>query len=117
MAGIQTGLTDAQLLASQLKAHELAGMNSSASEIDGSVNLAHPSLNNFLFKAEEALKSISILVNSDSTGNGNDEWVYFFSQWLGIKYPKYTVRYRVWDETTKNYLAPVSMNTGRHLYS
>ena len=34
MAGIQTGLTDAQLLASQLKAHELAGMNSSASEID-----------------------------------------------------------------------------------
>ena len=37
MGGIQTGLTDAQLLASQLKAHELAGMNSSASEIDNMV--------------------------------------------------------------------------------
>ena len=37
MGGIQTGLTDAQLLASQLKAHELAGMASSASEIDNIV--------------------------------------------------------------------------------
>ena len=37
MGGIQTGLTDAQLLASQLKAHELTGMNSSASEIDNIV--------------------------------------------------------------------------------
>ena len=37
MSGIQTGLTDAELLASQLKAHELAGMASSASEIDNIV--------------------------------------------------------------------------------
>lgn len=37
MGGIQTGLTDAQLLASQLKAHELTGMKSSASEIDNMV--------------------------------------------------------------------------------
>lgn len=37
MAGIQTGLTDAQLLASQLKAHELTGMSSSASEIDNTI--------------------------------------------------------------------------------
>lgn len=112
--GLDAALTTAGKTTAEYidKIVDLTGMNSSASEIDGSVNLAHPSLNNFLFKAEEALKSISILVNSDSTGNGNDEWVYFFSQWLGIKYPKYTVRYRVWDETTKNYLAPISMNTG-----
>lgn len=38
MAGIQTGLTDAELLASQLKAHELVGLKASVSEINGSVS-------------------------------------------------------------------------------
>ena len=37
MGGIQTGLTDAELLASQLKAHELVGLQASASEIDNSI--------------------------------------------------------------------------------
>ena len=50
MAGIQTGLTDAQLLASQLKAHELAGMNSSASEIDESV--LNTKVINYEYKSE-----------------------------------------------------------------
>ena len=40
MAGIQTGLTDAELLASQLKAHELVGLKASASEVDAVVGSA-----------------------------------------------------------------------------
>ena len=38
MGGIQTGLTDAQLLASQLKAHDLVGLTASASEINYSID-------------------------------------------------------------------------------
>jgi hypothetical protein len=90
---------------------KITGLQATAAEIDNGV-FAHPALGNFLFHAEQATSSMAILVNSDSTGNGNDEWVYFFAQWLTTKYPKFTIRYRIWDEGTNAYLAPVSMNTG-----
>lgn len=96
----------------EFKLNELSKVKSSASEIDGSVNLAHPSLNNFLWQVSDKTRSVSILVNSDSTGNSNNEWVYLFGQWLAEKYPEYTVRYRIWNDTTNNYDTPESLNVG-----
>ena len=78
MAGIQTGLTDAQLLASQLKAHELAGMNSSASEIDAvAKNSNEP---NFLFDDSISFygeQTIVLLGDSLTAKNGSTTSTYY----------------------------------------
>ena len=88
------------------------GMQSNGSQIDESVNLAHPSLNHFLSKIERKDDNISIFVNGDSTGDASDEWVYYFAEWLFATYPEYTVRYRDWNNTTNVYEAFVTIGTG-----
>ena len=95
---------------------KINGLEASASEIDGSVNLAHPSLNNILIKLEDATANVSILVNSDSTGDAFDEWVRYFSDWLAVAYPKFTVRYRFWNDTTQTYNDVSVRNTGTTAY-
>lgn len=95
----------------------LKGINSSASEIDGSVNLAHPSLNSFLNQVNRNERHVSIFINSDSTGNGNDEWVYYFSEWLALKYPEYSVRYRIWNDISNSYESPIIINIGTGIYN
>lgn len=39
----------------------------------------------------------------DSTGNGNDEWVYLLGLRLAARYGLHTVGYRVWDHDTQEY--------------
>lgn len=92
-------------------------LEASASEINGSVNLAHPSLNSFLFQINDNSRHMSIFVNSDSTGNGNNEWVYYFAEWLAETYPEYTVRYRLWNDVSFVYDAAISLNVGTGAYN
>ena len=115
----QIALTGTQIEETLLQAHlskaaieKIEGLVASASEIDGSVNLAHPALSHFIYGVTNATTSMSILVNSDSTGNADNEWVYYFAQWLANKYPKFTVRYRVWDDAINSYANPSLMNAG-----
>ena len=91
---------------------ELSELNSSASEIDGSVNLAHPSLNHFLNKIERKDDNVSIFVNGDSTADSTSEWVYYFAEWIFTVYPEYTVRYRNWNNVTNTYSKPVMIGSG-----
>lgn len=110
---LETRISSTQAKDAIFKIHSV---QSSASEIDGSVNLAHPSLNSFLWQANDKSRNISILVNSDSTGNSTNEWVYLFGQWLAEKYPEYTVRYRIWNDTTNVYDSPISLNAGTGIF-
>lgn len=69
MTGIQTGLTDAQLLASQLKAHELVGLNSSASEIDELVQYGQIKKQSDYIKNIRKFKDLSgVSITTDSSG-------------------------------------------------
>lgn len=86
-------------------------MNNIVGSIGGK-NYAHPQLTHFLYNASNNKRSLSIMFNSDSTGNENTEFIYLFAQWLTTKYPAYTVRYRLWNDTSNNYNAPASLNTG-----
>lgn len=95
---------------------KINGLEVSASEIDRSVNLAHPSVSKFLNKVRNKTSSVSILVNSDSTGNESGEWVYLLAQWMATEYPEYTIRYRVWNTSTNAYDAPVNINNGTGTY-
>lgn len=117
-------LTGTQMKEAIVQAHlskdaiaKIEGLEASASEIDGSVNLAHSSLNSFLFQINDNSRHMSIFVNSDSTGNANNEWVYYFAEWLAETYPEYTVRYRLWNDTTNVYEAPISINVGTGSYN
>jgi hypothetical protein len=109
----EKGLTPNQIADSIEK---ISGLEASAIKIDESVNLAHPSLNGFIRKLNLKTSSLSILINSDSTGNGTNEWVYYFAQWLASNYPDYTVRWRLWNDVTNTYDSPVSLNAGTSAY-
>lgn len=110
----EKGLTPEQIADAIEKVSQIS---SSASEIDGSAKLAHPSVSKFLTCLNNNNKHISILVNSDSTGNETNEWVYLFAQWLATNYPVYTVRYRIWNTSTFDYDAPISINVGSGIYN
>ena len=56
--------------------------------------------------------SSAVQVIGDSTGDENSEWVYLLGQWMATRFPADTVRYRVWDDTSQNYLASVNIQSG-----
>ena len=116
--GLDTALTESNITTAQYvaKVGDLTKLVSNASQIDGKVNEAHPSLNSFLNQINNKNRSMSIFVNSDSTGNDSNEWVYYFAEWLASNYPAYTVRYRVWSDISNVYLSPVNINTGTTSY-
>lgn len=53
-----------------------------------------------------------LAILGDSTGNETTEWFYMLVQWLGQKFPGYTVTHRVWDDATQAYLTPTTVQTG-----
>ena len=110
MGGIQTGLTDAQLLASQLKAHELVNLNSSASEIDASVKM-HEQVVNFIYNLNHPNRNMSMLFVNDSTGDSNTEWIYLTAQYIASHFA-INVKFRYWNDTTNAYDSAIIINTG-----
>lgn len=63
-------------------------------------------------KLTDGLIPASILVQGDSTGNGTNEWPYLITQELASKFPKYSVDYRLWNDTNQNYDYPARLATG-----
>jgi hypothetical protein len=55
---------------------------------------------------------LRLVVQGDSTGNATDEWVYLTAQAMAAKYPAHTHNYRLWDDTTQQYLQPTLLATG-----
>ena len=55
---------------------------------------------------------LNVLIISDSTGNGTNEWVYLLSNWYATEYPAYSVEYKLWDDGVGDYAAAVSISTG-----
>jgi hypothetical protein len=53
-----------------------------------------------------------LLVVGDSTGNGSDEWVRLFANWIAGEYPAVTVTYRVWGTTDYGSATTVQTGTG-----
>jgi hypothetical protein len=58
------------------------------------------------------LEPASFLIQGDSTGNADNEWVYETMQWLASKYPKYTFTNRVWNGINQGYDVPTVIQTG-----
>lgn len=53
-----------------------------------------------------------IAVLGDSTGNETTEWVYRLAQYLGSLFATHSVIYRLWNDGTQTYDAPVTIQTG-----
>lgn len=90
----------------------LKGLDSSASEIDGSVK-CHPQLQKFESKLVEGIDNLKVFITSDSTGNSNTEWTYNLTEWIADNYSKYTTYWYEWDTQNNNaYKTPISFGTG-----
>ncbi len=61
----------------------------------------------FKTKLDSGQSDAKMLVISDSTGNEQSEWVYKYVLALVAAYPEHTFNYRLWDDATSAYLAPV----------
>lgn len=56
--------------------------------------------------------SCAIQVLGDSTGVSNTRWPYLMGQYLAAKYPAFTVKHRLWNDTNQTYDAPTVIQTG-----
>lgn len=65
-----------------------------------------------LCKLRRGIDNVDILYCGDSTGNENAEHIYLEAQMLGAQFPIYTVKYNMWNDTNRNYDAPVVIQTG-----
>lgn len=57
-------------------------------------------------------ETFGIAVLTDSTANGTDEWFYLLGQQIGAAYPGYTILWYLWDDTSQDYLAPTTVQSG-----
>ena len=60
---------------------------------------------------------VNILVNSDSTGDANNEWVYMLAEWYAANFPAYSVNYVLWDKNNDIYFDPEVIQTGTGVYT
>ena len=70
-----------------------------------------------LGKLVNNIDDVNILVNSDSTGTANNEWVYLYAQWLADNYNEFSVNYYLWDNVTADYATPVAISVGSGTYT
>lgn len=65
-----------------------------------------------LCKLRRGIDNVDILYCGDSTGNETVEHIYLEAQMLGAQFPTYTVKYNMWNDTNRNFDAPVVIQTG-----
>lgn len=63
-------------------------------------------------KLNRGIDSVNVLYVGDSTGNENIEHIYLEAQALGLEFPRYTVEYKMWNDTTRAYDASIVIQTG-----
>lgn len=66
-----------------------------------------------LSKLNRGIDSCSVLYCGDSTGNEPLEHIYLEAQAMAAQFPKYTVLYRLWNDTSRTYDAAVTIQTGQ----
>jgi len=65
-----------------------------------------------LSKLNRGTDNVDILYIGDSTGNEPAEHIYLETQALAAQFPKYTVNYRLWNDTSRTYDAATVIQTG-----
>ena len=65
-----------------------------------------------LAQMEHDTADVKILVVSDSTANDTTEWPYLVLAGLAARYPKFTTKYALWNDSTHTYPAPSTVQTG-----
>lgn len=75
-------------------------------------NTAAANAARMLCKLNRGIDNVDLLYCGDSTGNETLEHVYLEAVMLGAQFPAYTVQYNMWNDTNRNYDAPVAVQTG-----
>ena len=71
-----------------------------------------PKLSPVLAALGDAGTSLALGLVGDSTGNGADEWFYLLGQYLAQRAPDYTVKHRLWNDTTQEFDPATTIQTG-----
>lgn len=67
---------------------------------------------NIIFKLNNNLEDVNIIILSDSTGDSEGEWAYIISQYLATNFPSYTVNFRHWNINSLEYQPIDPVQTG-----
>ena len=73
---------------------------------------ARPFTQRILARLRNNLGDASLVIIGDSTGNDPTEWVKLLTDKLAADYPAYTVKYRLWDDTTSTYFVEQVVQVG-----
>jgi lysophospholipase L1-like esterase len=72
----------------------------------------YPQFNAFKNKLNRQMEPAVIAVQGDSTGNNVNEWVYLLAQWFASRFPYYTVKHSLWNDTLQCYDTPTTVSVG-----
>lgn len=100
---IEYRLADVQAVASAAAPAETAGAVAIAGKIGAAALVA---------ALQNESTSVAMQVLSDSTGNETTEWPHLVAQALAAAFPRWTVQTRVFNDTTQQYGAPTTLQTG-----
>lgn len=77
------------------------------------INSVAANASRWLCKMNRGIDNCSLLLVGDSTGNEPIEHFYLEAQAIASQFPKYTVLYRLWNDTSRTYDAAVTLQTGQ----
>lgn len=66
----------------------------------------------FVSSMDSEAADLAILIPSDSTANEPSEWARRFGVGLGLRYPRWTIHERLWNDTTLVYDAATAIQSG-----
>jgi hypothetical protein len=76
------------------------------------VGTSQPQAQAFWRKVRAASEDVNVFFTGDSTGNETTEHYYLTAVWIGQQALTHTVTYRLWNDGTQAYDAPVTIQTG-----
>lgn len=100
--------TGVDLVGGAAKQADLAALNASIANVafDNSIETT------FAQKVRLGQSDCYVLVQGDSTGDSDTEWVRLTAGNIATKYPTHTVKYVMWDHPNTTWAAPVTVSVG-----
>lgn len=83
-----------------------------SAQLPATTNLPNTGPSLLVRRLRTGLLPCSMLLLGDSTGNETTEWFYGLTSYLAGHFPDYRTTYRLWNDTTQGYDAPVTVGVG-----
>lgn len=89
-----------------------AGTSATKTALEKYSVTAASSTQRFMAVVKNETRDLSLMTVGDSTGDQVSEWVYLLAGYLAADFPRWTIKYRVWDVAGDAYAAEVVLSAG-----